>query len=83
MRTSLLAFGRLMGAGSASSWEMEERKAKSRTQAKRGVGGVLFFPAAAAPSEKESGPCKSMGKQLQSPSCRRMAGERRFKDRTH
>lgn len=79
MQTSLLAFGRLVGAGSASSWEMEERKA----QVKKGTGDVLFFPAAAAASEKESGPCESMGEWLQPPSCTRTARDRCFKDGTH
>lgn len=83
MQTSLLAFGCLVGAGSASSREAEERKAKSPALVKRGIGYVFFFPAAAAPSEKVSGPYKSMEKQLQSPGCTRMAGEDRFKDGTH
>lgn len=78
-----LALGRLLEAGSASSWEARGRKAKDPAQAKRGVGDVFFLPAATAPSEKESGPCESVGKQLRSQGCKRMAGERRFKDGTH
>lgn len=79
----ILALGRLVEGGSASSWEAQGREAKYPVQAKRGVRDVLFFLAAAAPSEKESGPCKSVGKRLRSPGCKRMAGERRFKDGTH
>lgn len=78
----MLALGHLVEAGSDSSLQPQGRKAKYPAQ-KRGVGDVLFFPAAAAPSEKESGPWESVGKLLRSPGCKRMAGERRFKDGTH
>lgn len=60
----MLALGRLVEAGSAFSLEAQGRKAKCPAQAERGVGDVLFFPAAAAPSEKESRPWESVGKRL-------------------
>jgi len=73
-----------MRAGSASSREAEGRKAKPLAQAKRGAGGVFFFPAAAAPSEKESGPVIPWESGFSLPAAQGWQGrERRFKGGTH